>query len=233
MAGIFDRISTLMRANINALLDSAEDPEQTIDQIIRDMRSAIDDARGQVAEMIARERLLQRDIDENRSMADEWDRKAALAVSRNADDLAREALRRKLDYQKTVGLLEPQWQAQHEVVEKLKSDLSSLENRYQQATQQRDQLIARHKAAQAMQQVNQTMSKYSTYDPSSELKRMEERIALQEARAQAGVEMREVSLEDQFAKLDQHDDVETELALLKQQVSGQLPEPKSGEDKPS
>src|SRR6478752_3540843 len=124
MAGIFDRISTLMRANINALLDSAEDPEKTLDQIIRDMRSAIDDARSQVAEMIARERLLQREIEENRSMADEWDRKAA----------------------------------------------------------------------QAVQQVNQTLSQFSTYDPSSELKRMEERINLQEARAQAGVEMREVSL---------------------------------------
>src|SRR5438094_10631097 len=100
--GILDRISTILRANINALLDQAEDPEKSFDQIIRDMADAIGQARGQVAEMIAQEKLLEADMARSQSLAREWGQKAELAVGRGADDLAKEALRHKIDYDRNA-----------------------------------------------------------------------------------------------------------------------------------
>lgn len=226
MASIFDRISTLVRSNINAILDQAEDPEKVLDQIIRDMQSAIADARSQVAEMIARERLLKSNVEESRDLVQEWDRKAELALNRGMDDLAKEALRRKLDYQKSVQLAEQQWQSQEEVVERLKGDLSTLQSKYENAVRQRDQLIARHKAAQAQEQVNRTLQQFSSIDPSSELARMEDRIKLREAKAQAMTEIREVDMEDQFAKLETDGELEDEFAKLKARVRPEIAAPK-------
>src|SRR5699024_3897824 len=96
--GILDRVSMLVRSNINDLLDRAENPEKALDQVIRDMASAINQAKGQVAETIAQKNLVEEDLNEDRKLAEEWRRKAELAVRRNADDLAREALRRHKDY---------------------------------------------------------------------------------------------------------------------------------------
>ncbi|MEJ7652082.1 MAG: PspA/IM30 family protein [Chloroflexia bacterium] len=98
MAGIFDRMSTILRANINSMLDKSENPEVMIDQIIRDMASAIAEARGQVADMIAQEKILQANVKRNQDLANEWQSKATLAVTSSRDDLAREALRRKNDF---------------------------------------------------------------------------------------------------------------------------------------
>ncbi|HEU5315661.1 MAG TPA: PspA/IM30 family protein [Chloroflexota bacterium] len=225
--GILDRVSTILRANINALLDQAEDPEKTLDQLIRDMADAIGQARGQVAEMIAQEKLMGADMERNSSLAREWGQKAELAVSRGADDLAKEALRRKIDYDKNAQTYGAQLQAQQEVVSKLKHDLELLESKYESAIRNREAMIARHRRALAQQKVAQTAAQLSTMDPTSELARMEERIRLEEARAAALTEVhsRPASLEDKFASLEQDDDLERQLADLRQKVKGQLPNP--------
>ncbi len=93
--GIFDRISRLLRANVNDLLDNAEDPEKMLDQLIRDMNEEIRRARSQVAAMIAQEKELAADKAEADRLSAEWQRRAELAVDQARDDLAREALRRK------------------------------------------------------------------------------------------------------------------------------------------
>ncbi|MCL6647727.1 MAG: PspA/IM30 family protein [Chloroflexi bacterium] len=220
MASIFDRLTTLIRANLNALLDQAEDPEKVLDQIIRDMQNALSEARTQVAEMIARERLLRSDVEENRQLVAEWERKAELALSRGMEDLAREALRRKLDYQKNLELTTAQWQTQHEAVERLKRDLQALQSKYEQAVRQRDALIARYRAARAREQVTRTLRQFSTIDPASELARMEERIRLAEARAAANQEVQQISLQDQFAQLEGDSELEAELEQLRRRVLG-------------
>ena len=225
MASIFDRISTLIRANLNALLDQAEDPEKVLDQVIRDMQGAINDARSQVAEMIARERLLRADVEDHRKLVAEWERKAELALSRNMEDLAREALRRKLDYQKNLDLSLTQWQTQNEVVERLKVDLQALQSKYENAVRQRDALIARYKAAQAREQVTRTVRQFSTIDPASELARMEDRIRLAEARAAANLELQQVDYRDQFAALEGDSELEEELARLRARVLGPAEQP--------
>ncbi|GIW09779.1 MAG: hypothetical protein KatS3mg061_0836 [Dehalococcoidia bacterium] len=220
VASIFDRLTTLIRANLNALLDQAEDPEKVLDQIIRDMQNALSEARTQVAEMIARERLLRSDVEENRQLVAEWERKAELALSRGMEDLAREALRRKLDYQKNLELTTAQWQTQHEAVERLKRDLQALQSKYEQAVRQRDALIARYRAARAREQVTRTIRQFSTIDPASELARMEERIRLAEARAAANQEVQQISLQDQFAQLEGDSELEAELEQLRRRVLG-------------
>src|SRR5919106_3681741 len=223
--GILDRLSTILRANINAMLDQAEDPEKTLDQLIRDMADAIGQARGQVAEMIAQEKLMGADMERNANLAREWAQKAELAVNRGAEDLAKEALRRKIDYDKNSQAYATQLQAQEDVVAKLKHDLEQLEAKYESAIRNREAMIARHRRALAQQQVAKTAAQLSTIDPSSELARMEERIRLEEARAAALTEVhsRPASLEDKFAALEQDDDLERQLADLKGKVRGQLP----------
>jgi len=225
--GILDRISTILRANINALLDQAEDPEKTLDQIIRDMADAIGQARGQVAEMIAQEKLLEADMERNQNLGREWGHKAELAVSRNAEDLAKEALRRKIDYDRNAQAYASQLQAQQEVVSKLKYDLEQLESKYEGAVRNREQLISRHKRALAQQKIAQTAAQLTAIDPSSELSRMEERIRMEEARAAAisEVNARPAALEDRFAHLEADSELDRQLADLRRKVTGQLPSP--------
>jgi phage shock protein A len=223
--GILDRVSTILRANINALLDQAEDPEKALDQLIRDMADAIGQARGQVAEMIAQEKLMGADMERNANLGREWGQKAEMALSRGAEDLAKEALRRKIDYEKNAQAYATQLQAQQDVVGKLKHDLEQLESKYEGAIRNREAMIARHRRALAQQKVAQTAAQLSTIDPTSELARMEERIRMEEARAAALTEVhsRPASLEDKFASLEQEDDLERQMADLRQKVRGQLP----------
>src|SRR5688572_14959571 len=229
--GILDRVSTNLRANINALLDQAEDPEKTLDHLIRDMADAIGQARGQVAEMIAQEKLLEADMERNLNLAREWGSKAELAVARGAEDLAREALRRKIDYEKNAHAYTSQLQSQEEVVAKLKHDLEQLESKYESAIRNREAMIARHRRAVAQQKVARTAAQLSTLDPTSELSRMEERIRIEEARAAAlsEVNMGRPSLEDKFAALESDGELDRQLADLRTKVSGQLPKPSASE----
>lgn len=224
--GILDRVSTILRANINALLDQAEDPEKTLDQLIRDMADAIGQARGQVAEMIAQEKLLEADMERNTGLAREWQRKAELAVSRGAEDLAKEALRRKIDYDKNAHAYLSQLQSQQEVVTKLKHDLEQLENKYESAVRNREAMIARHRRAVAQQKMAKTAAQLTTMDPSSELARMEERIRLEEARAAALTEVNtRTNMEDQFAALEADTELDRQLEDIRSKVRGQLPSP--------
>jgi len=229
--GILDRISTILRANINALLDQAEDPEKMLDQLIRDMRDAIREAREQVAEMIAQEKLLEADMVRNQRLAVEWQGKAELAVGRGADDLAREALRRRTDYDRNSQVYAQQLAAQQELVAKLKRDLEQLESKYESAVRNREALIARQRRAVAMQRVAQAAAQLSVADPTSELARMEDRIRQQEARALAAAEVQSVGVEAQFAALEADDDVERQLLELKAKARGALPSPEAAAGK--
>ena len=213
--GILDRMSRLVRANVNDLIDRAEDPEKMIDQILRDMESNIVTARSQVAAMIAQEKELDADLRETRQLATEWEEKARRAVTAGKDDLAREALRRKRDNDENANVYQHQLEVQGETVEKLKHQLQLLESKYQQTMGQRDSLIARQRRAKASQQVAQFTSTLSPLDASSELDRMERKIRSTEAQAAALSEMESTSLDAQFRELDYDVDIEQELEALK------------------
>ncbi len=215
--GFFDRLSQVIRANINDLLDHAEDPEKMLNQIMRDMEDALRQGQSQVAEQIAQEKMIQFDLDAAKKNAEDWGKKAELAVSKGMDDLAREGLHRQGDYQAQVDIYQKQLDAQHQAVQKLKADLDMLQAKYDDARRNKDLLIARAKRANAQQQIAQASAKISTVDYSSDLARMERRIQEQEARAAAEAEVHgaTTSVDDKFKALGTDDAVEQKLAALK------------------
>jgi phage shock protein A len=213
--GIMDRLSRLLRANVNDMLDQAEDPEKMLDQMLRDMETNISAARSQVAAMIAQEKELEADLSEVRELSGEWEAKATRAVQAGKDDLAREALRRKRDNDESAAIYDQQVSAQTQTIERMKQQLQSLESKYQSTMSQRDTLIARQRRAKATQQVAETVSSFSPMDPTNELERIERKIRGQESRAEATIEMQDESLDSQFAELDYDADVEAELEALK------------------
>ncbi len=220
--GITDRISRIIRANINDLLDRAEDPEVMIDQILRDMASGIDEARSQVASMVAQEKLLAGDLADAEKLANAWNDKAERAVAAGKDDLAREALRRKRDSAQNADLYREQLQVQGNAVARLKEQLGTLESKYQATLSQRDSLLARQKRVRAQRQVTEQISSFSPFDPTADLDRMERKIRQDEAEAAALLELDSNSFDQQFAELDMDDEIEQELEALKSGVAGSL-----------
>ncbi len=213
--GILDRTSQILRANINDLLNHAEDPEKMLNQILNDMEDAIRQGQSQVAEQIAQEKMIQADLDTAKQNADAWGKKAELAVSKNADDLAREALHRQSDYAAQADIYQKQLDAQHQAVQKLKSDLVALQSKYEDAQRNKELLITRSKRAAAQQQIASASAKLSSVDYSSDLSHMERRIQEQEARVAAADEVQSTSVDEQFKKLGDDDAVEQKLADLK------------------
>jgi phage shock protein A len=213
--GIFDRISRLVRANVNDALDNAEDPEKMLDQLIRDMSDEIRRARGQVAAMIAQEKELAADKAEADRLSTEWARRAQLAVNQGKDDLAREALRRKRDSDENVRIYDEQLTAQQHSVSRLKNQLQELENKLNSMESKRDALVARSRRAKAQQQVSETLGNLPNSGAASEFERFERRIRTTEAKAAASAEMADLDNDDDFAALDRDLGVEDELAAMK------------------
>ena len=216
--GILDRMSQVLRANINDMLTRAEDPEKMLNQILRDMEDAIQQGQSQVAEQIAQAKMIQRDLDDAKQQADDWGKKAELAVTKGRDDLAKEALHRQNDYAHQVDVYTSQLAAQQSAVEKLKADLDALKAKYDDARRNKDMLIARAKRTTAQKQMAQAASKISTADYSSELSRMQRRIEEGEARVEADKEVTKSSVDDEFAKLGTDDQLDAQLAELKKKM---------------
>ena len=216
--GILDRMSTILRANVNDLLNRAEDPEKMLNQILRDMEDAISQGQAQVAEQIAQEKMIQNDLDEAKRDAGEWAKKAEFAVTKSRDDLAREALHRQNDYARQTEIYQKQLDVQRQAVKKLKADLDALRDKYEDARRNKDMLIARAKRAAAQKQISTASAKLSSVDYSSDLARMERRIQEQEARVAAHQEIQSTSTDAKFEQLGANDAVDQRLAELKKKL---------------
>lgn len=229
---ILGRIGQLLRANINSMLDSAEDPEQMLDQLIRDFTSNIGEAEEAVAQTVGNLRLLEDDEREAREAQAEWGAKAA-AASRKAeemrgggraadadrfDELAKIALRRQISFENQLTTFKTQISQQTVLTDQLKSGLNKLRLRREELVQKRDELVSRAKMAQAQMQVQQAVKSVSVMDPTSDLNRFEERIRRQEAMARGMEEVAASSLDEQFADLEDSEqelEVDARLAALK------------------
>ncbi len=225
---ILGRVSQLLRANVNSMLDQAEDPEKMLDQLIRDYTNNIAEAEEAVAQTIGNLRLLEDDEREAREASAEWlakakaasDRAEALRAQGNVaeadrfDGLAKLALRRQLSFDQQVATFEPQIAQQRQFTDQLKDGLNKLRVKREELVQKRDELVARAKMAQAQMQVTSTLKEVSVMDPTSELNRFEERVRRQEAQARGMAEVQASSLDDQFAELQSgEDDIEVEARL--------------------
>ena len=229
---IFGRISTLVKANVNALIDSAEDPQKMIDQLVRDYTNNVADAESAIAETIGNLRLLERDHQEDVQSAAEWGNKA-LAASRKADELrgagntadadkfdnlAKVALQRQISSEQEARTAEPQIAAQTEIVDKLKTGLNGMKDKLGELKNKRSELLARAKVAEAQSKVQDAVSSINVLDPTSELGRFEDKVRRQEALAQGKAELAASSLDAQFESLEdigQLTEVEARLAELK------------------
>lgn len=229
---ILGRISQLLRANINALIDQAEDPQLMLDQLVRDYTNSIAEAESAVAQTIGNLRMMEQDHKEDVDAAVDWGRKALAASNKgdelraagdtaNADkfdNLAKVALSKQVGSENEAKAVEPTIASQTDVVDKLKKGLDGMRAKLTELTSKRDELIARAKAAQAQQQVHDAVKNIDIMDPTSEIGRFEEKIRRQEALVVGQQEIEASSLDSQFNTLDELDagaEVEARLAALK------------------
>ena len=215
--GVMERLSTLIRANINDMLDGAEDTEIMLSQILRDMESEINKARSQVADMMAQERLFRDDLKAEQEKASHMEERAEHYVRRGDDMMAKEALKRKSDSDANIQVIQQQLDAQSEMVSRLRSQLDTLQEKYQQAMSNRDALLARYRRAKTQQQVTSTMRDLDVTDYSGELSRMERRIRTTEARSLADTELANEASSDFDSAFDDNErnsKVDSDLAAL-------------------
>lgn len=204
--GIWARISTLMKSNINAMISKAEDPEKILNQLIVDMREQFLEARKQVAVAIADEKRLKRQYENELKNAQEWEKKAMIAVKAGRDDLATQALARKTEHDRLGEEWQQQWVAQKQAADQLREALSRLNAKIQEASRKKNLLIARAKRAEAQKKIQDVMSGMGDSGAFDTFARMEEKVDRQEAEAQAAVELSgEIdgdSLAGEFAALE-------------------------------
>jgi phage shock protein A len=216
--GVFKRVGRMIRANINDLLDKAENPAKLVKQLIFDMEKELGEAKEQVAVAIANEKKLKAKYEENERQATDWTGKATLAVEKGEDDLAREAIRRKNSHANLARSFKEQWTKQSEAVEALKQGLQQLDLKLEEARRQKTLLVARQKRAEAAKQINKTVGKMPSAGAFQAFDRMLERVEDMEAEAEAFTEVNVDSLEAKFKKLEGEPDIEAELLQMKAQV---------------
>ena len=224
---IMGRVSQLARANINALLDAAEDPEKMLDQMVRDYTNSIAEAREAVAQTIGNLRMMEEDQREAQEAASEWGTKAAAAAGRakelrpanpaeadRFDNLARIALKRQITFEEQVKDFGPTIVEQTAVVDRLKAGLSAMEAKLEELKTKRDELVGRAKMAEAQTKVQDALTSVNMTDPTSELGRFEDKIRREEAKVTGRAELAASSLDAQFETLeDDYEDAEVERRL--------------------
>ena len=181
--GLFDRFSQLLKSNINDLISKAEDPEKMLTQILADMRSQLVQAKQQVAVAIADEKRLRDQADNEYKNAQDWERRAMLAVQEGRDDLAKQALVRQAEHLSHAQQYQQTWESQHGESEKLKNSLIELNDKIEEAKRKKNLLVARQRHAVAQQRIAQTMSSLSEKSAFDAFARMEERIETNERSA--------------------------------------------------
>ncbi len=212
---LFDRISRVLRANINDLVSKAEDPEKILEQAVTDMQEDLVQLRQAVARVIAEQKRSQMQYDQNQEEAQKWQERAQLAITKGDESLAREALVRKKTHADTAGILKTQLEQQTSQVDTLKRNLIALEGKIQEAKTKKSMLQARSQAAKASEALQNTLGNIGTSSATGAFERMENKVIEAEARSQAAAELGGVGIERQFAELEGSDDVEKELAQLK------------------
>lgn len=229
---ILGRITQLLKANINALIDQAEDPQLLLDQLVRDYTNSIAEAESAVAQTIGNLRLMEQDHAEDVAAAADWGRKA-LAASAKADELraagnaadadkfdnlARVALGKQVSSENEAKATEPTIASQTTVVEQLKKGLDGMRAKLSELTSKRDELVARAKTAEAQQQVHEAIGSIDLLDPTSEISRFEDKIRREEAKVLGQQELAASTLDAQFESLEDLDaqvEIDARLAALK------------------
>ncbi|HKO12247.1 MAG TPA: PspA/IM30 family protein [Acidobacteriaceae bacterium] len=215
---LLERVGTLLRANINDLIDKAEDPEKLLKQLVLDMENQLMQVKTQVAIAIADEHLLEKKRVEHETSVAEWQRKAEMAVRKADDGLARAALERSLSAKQMAAGFAQQLEDQKVEVETLKNALRHLEQKLQETRSRCDLLIAEHRRARVVGRAQQAREAIGKSDRSTSIDRMKRRIDTEDARNLATRQLMDHdSLEDRFAALEREEQIDELLKNLKEQ----------------
>jgi phage shock protein A len=218
--GLFDRISRVVRANLNDVVSKAEDPEKILEQSIMDMGEDLVQLRQAVAQAIATQKRSEQQYNQAQSQANQWQQRAQLALQKGDENLAREALVRKKTHADTAATIKAQLDPQSGQVETLKRNLIQLESKISEAKTKKNMLKARLQSAKAQEKLQNTIGSLNTNSSMAAFDRMEEKVLEIEARSQAAGELAGADLESQFAKLEAGGDVDDELMAMKAQLAG-------------
>ncbi len=216
-------MSDIIKANLNDLLDRAEDPEKMLKQMVIEMEQSVNKATLAVAQAIANEKSLERKLEKARKDKEDWEQKAVLALQSGREDLAKAALEKKAVCDRNYNDLLPILEQARQTSVKLRQQLDQLKNKLEEARTRQSTLIARSQAAKAQKQIAQSFSGVGT-DAFSKFDKFESKIEQLEAEAQAFEQLagENTSLEDEFKKLTSSSDVDAELLALKAKM-GMLP----------
>jgi phage shock protein A len=214
---LLERVAALLRANVNDLVDKAEDPEKMLKQLVLDMENQLLQVKTQVAIAIADQHLLEKKKNEHESASEDWHKKAGLAVSKGKDDLARAALERALSHEQMAAGFAQQIEDQSVEAESLRSALRKLDQKLVETRSRCELLIAQHRRARVVGKANQARQKAEITPNVAGLDRMRLRVAGAEAENAANRElMGNDSLEDRFATLEREEQIEGLLRGLKE-----------------
>ena len=213
---LLERVSTLIRANLNDLIDKAEEPETMLKQVIVDMQNQLLQVKTQVAIAIADQHVLEKKRKENEDAAADWVRKAELAVEKNEkDDVARYAIEKSVWYQRLAGSFKQQIEEQAVQVENLKSALKKLASKLAEAESKVALIVSQHRRARAVEKASEAGLKVGDGSSEAAFHRMNNKVQHAEALSQAHSELVGDSVEDRLKALEKQDQVERMLAEIK------------------
>jgi len=217
---LLERVSTLMRANLNDLIDRAEDPEKMIKQVILDMQNQLMQVKTQVAIAIADQHVLEKKQKENADKEAEWMRKAELAVDKKQDDLARAALERSMSYKQMAGSFDSLVADQKMEVDILKSALHKLDQKLAEDESKSAMLIAQHRRSRALAKASDAQMVIGDKSKVATFERMKSKVRHAEAVSKAKAEMVSDNVEDRLAALEKEDEIEKLLKEIKARRAG-------------
>ncbi len=218
--GIFTRVRDIISSNLNTMLEKAEDPEKLIKMMIREMEDTLIEVKASCAGAMATKKKIEREFDEVKERGNTWGEKAQLAVDKGRDDLAREALVERKRYVERAEQLEKEQGHCDDLVAQYQNDIKQLEDKLASAREKQRLLVQRHVRAQRKMQTQQEIRKLDTADTLARFDSFEERIERMEADAELVNFGRKPTLEDEFRKLEGHEDIDKELDDLKKKRQG-------------
>ena len=217
--GIFSRLRDIISSNINAMLDKAEDPHKLIKLMIQEMEDTLVEIKASCAGAMAAGKKAQRAAELARARADQWADKAALAVQKNRDDLAREALIEKRRYRERAEALERELEQCEALVQQYQDDIMQLEERLAAAREKQRVLVQRHVHARRKKRAEEEIRRVDTTDAFVRFEQFENRIERMEAEADLVNAHRKPALEQQFAQIETDEEIEQELQALKDRTA--------------
>ena len=219
--GLFDRVGRVVRAQVNHWVSQAEDPERLLEQAVQDMQDDLIQIRQAVAQAIATQKRTERQFHQANAHAEEWQRRAHMALQNNQDELAREALVKRKTYITTAKALSEQAHQQQTVVTQLKRNMREMEPRLAEAKAKKDMYIARARSAAASNRLNELLERSNPASAGAMFEQMEARVMELEAQAEVSAELGRDPMAEKFAALEADQDVEQELEAMRRQIRSQ------------